>query len=55
MRGQVQAALAGGILSIVTGERAVAVGGVANGAVIITGNSNVARRPEPARLMVLAT
>src|SRR5262245_23381624 len=43
-RVQVQAALAAGILSMATGERAVAVGGDANGAVIMTGDGNVVLR-----------
>jgi tetratricopeptide (TPR) repeat protein len=41
---QVRAALAAGILSMATGERAVAVGGDANGAVIMTGDGNVVLR-----------
>lgn len=43
-RDQVQAALAAGTLSIATGERAVAVGGDANGAVITAGDGNVVPR-----------
>jgi tetratricopeptide (TPR) repeat protein len=43
-RDHVQAALAAGILSMATGERAVAVGGDANGAVIMTGDGNVVLR-----------
>ena len=45
-RNQVQAALNADILSIATGERAVAVGGDANGAVIMTGDGNVVLRIE---------
>jgi tetratricopeptide (TPR) repeat protein len=43
-RDQVQAALSAGILSMATGERAVAVGGDANGAVFVTGDGNVVLR-----------
>jgi tetratricopeptide (TPR) repeat protein len=43
-RDQVRAALAAGVLSMATGERAVAVGGDANGAVIMTGDGNVVLR-----------
>jgi len=43
-RDQVQAALMEGALSIATGERAVAVGGDANGAVIMTGDGNLVLR-----------
>jgi len=43
-REQVQAALAAGALSIATGERAVSLGGDANGAVIVTGDGNVVIR-----------
>jgi cytidylate kinase len=40
-RKHVQAALAAGVLSIATGERAVSLGGSAQGAVITTGDGNV--------------
>jgi hypothetical protein len=43
-RNQVQAALSAGVLSIATGERAAAVGGDANGAVIMTGDVNAVPR-----------
>jgi hypothetical protein len=43
-RNQVQAALAAGILLVATGDRAIAVGGDTNGAVIITGDGNVVLR-----------
>jgi tetratricopeptide (TPR) repeat protein len=40
-REQVQSAIAAGALSIATGQRAVSLGGDANGAVIVTGDGNV--------------
>jgi tetratricopeptide (TPR) repeat protein len=43
-RAQVQAALAGGVLSIATGERAVTFGGSVDGAVVVTGDGNVVVR-----------
>jgi hypothetical protein len=43
-REQVQAALAAGALSIATGERAVSLGGSAQGAVFVTGDGNVVLR-----------
>jgi hypothetical protein len=43
-REQVKAALAAGALSIAAGERAVSLGGDANGAVIVTGDGNVITR-----------
>ncbi len=41
---RIEAALAGGVLSVATGDRAVAVGGSADGAVIVTGDGNVVLR-----------
>src|SRR5262245_43728490 len=43
-RKQVQAALAAGALSIATGQRAVSLGGDAQGAVFVTGDGNVILR-----------
>jgi tetratricopeptide (TPR) repeat protein len=43
-RDQVETVLAGGVLSIASGDRAVAVGGSADGAVVVTGDGNVVLR-----------
>src|SRR5450631_1757404 len=43
-RDQVETVLAGGVLSIASGDRAVPVGGSADGAVVVTGDGNVVLR-----------